>query len=99
MLIVDYIYDTEKEEWCELTLAFPIGRKTVDISNVIRKASEKSVIRCVKNISRAFLIKNNKDENVLTTEGMYHVHCTQYILLLCFAIFQLLVYKKLYSDV
>merc|ERR1719433_1896488 len=37
--IVDYIYDTEKEEWCELTLAFPVGRKTVDISNVIRKSA------------------------------------------------------------
>ena len=61
----------EKEEWYELTLAFPVGRKTVDISNVIRKSAEKSVIRCVKNISRAFLIKNNKDENVLTTEGIF----------------------------
>ena len=65
-----FTFFLEKEEWCELTLAFPVGRKTVDISNVIRKSAEKSVIRCVKNISRAFLIKNNKDENVLTTEGI-----------------------------
>ena len=33
------------------------------------KAAEKAVIREVKNISRAFLIKNEKNEVVLTTEG------------------------------
>ena len=63
------MYDTEKERWCELTMAFSVGQKTVDLSNVIRKAAEKAVIREVKNISRAFLIKNEKNEVVLTTEG------------------------------
>ena len=67
--VVDYMYDTEKELWCELTLAFSVARKTVDMSNVIKKSAEKAVIREVKNISRAFLIKNEKNEFVLTTEG------------------------------
>ena len=67
--VVDYMYDTEKELWCELTLAFSVARKTVDMSNVIKKSAEKAVIREVKNISRAFLIKNEKNEVVLTTEG------------------------------
>merc|ERR1719273_7648 len=67
--LVDYMYDTDKERWCELTLAFSVGQKNVDMSNVIRKAAEKAVIRQVKNISRAFLIKNEKSEVVLTTEG------------------------------
>ena len=67
--VVDYIFDTKKEQWCELTLAFPVGGKNVDLSNVIRKAAEKSVLREVKNISRAFLIKNDKSELVITTEG------------------------------
>ena len=66
---MDYIFDTKKEQWCELTLAFPVGGKNVDLSNVIRKAAEKSVLREVKNISRAFLIKNSKSELVITTEG------------------------------
>ena len=39
------------------------------MSNVIRKSAEKSVLREVKKISRAFLIKNQKEETVLTTEG------------------------------
>lgn len=66
---MDYMFDTEKELWCQLTLAFDIGQKNVDMSNVIRKAAEKAVIREVKNITRAFLIKNEKSELVLTTEG------------------------------
>jgi DNA-directed RNA polymerase I subunit RPA1 len=66
---VDYSYDTEKELWCDLTLAFSTDQKNVDMSNVIRRAAEKAVIREVKNISRAFLIENIKGEKVLTTEG------------------------------
>ena len=66
---VDYSYDTEKELWCDLTLAFSTDQKNVDMSNVIRRAAEKAVIREVKNISRAFLIENLKGEKVLTTEG------------------------------
>ena len=66
---VDYSYDTEKELWCDLTLAFSVDQKNVDMSNVIRRAAEKAVIREVKNISRAFLIENLKGEKVLTTEG------------------------------
>ena len=57
---VDYSYDTEKELWCDLTLAFSTDQKNVDMSNVIRRAAEKAVIREVKNISRAFLIENLK---------------------------------------
>ena len=52
-----------------MTLAFKVNQKNVDMSNVIRKAAEKAVIRETKNISRAFLIKNEKSEVVLTTEG------------------------------
>ena len=67
--VIDYTYDTESELWCEITLAFSVSQKNVDMSNVLRKAAEKAVIREVKNITRAFLIKNEKGEVVLTTEG------------------------------
>lgn len=67
--VVDYSYDVEKDLWCQLTLSFSVSQKNVDMSNIIRKAAEKAVIREVKNISRAFLIKNDKSEIVLTTEG------------------------------
>ena len=67
--VLDYAYDTVKELWCELTLSFAIGQKNVDMSNAIKKSAEKAVLREVKKITRAFLIKNEKDETVLTTEG------------------------------
>lgn len=66
---IDYSFDEDKELWCEVTLAFSVNQKQVDMSNVIRKAADKAVLKEVKHISRAFLIKNEKDEMVLTTEG------------------------------
>ena len=67
--VLDYAYDTEKEYWCELTLSFAVGQKNVDMSNAIKKSAEKAVLREVKKITRAFLIKNEKDESVLLTDG------------------------------
>eukprot|EP00095_Tigriopus_kingsejongensis_P009705 maker-scaffold1466_size39939-snap-gene-0.10 protein:Tk09705 transcript:maker-scaffold1466_size39939-snap-gene-0.10-mRNA-1 annotation:"GH20789" len=68
--IVDYIFDTEKELWCQLSLGFEVAHKTLDMSNVVKKAAEKAVIHEVKNIKRAFLINNEKDEPCLTTDGV-----------------------------
>ncbi|XP_059079806.1 DNA-directed RNA polymerase I subunit RPA1-like [Tigriopus californicus] len=68
--VVNYSYDTEKELWCQLTLAFDIQRKSMDMSNVVKKAAEKAIIHEVKHISRAFLVKNDKSEPCLTTEGV-----------------------------
>ena len=67
--VLDYAYDTDKEYWCELTLSFAVGQKNVDMSNAIKKSAEKAVLREVKKITRAFLIKNEKDESVLLTDG------------------------------
>ena len=67
--LVDYAYDTANELWCELTLAFNISRKQVDMSNVLRKAAAKAVIRQVPDIKRAFIIQNNKSEPCITTDG------------------------------
>jgi hypothetical protein len=53
-----------------LTLSFAINKKAMDMTNVIRRAAEKAVIHEVKNIKRAFIGKNEKDEAVLTTEGV-----------------------------
>jgi len=67
--VSDYVYDVEEEKWCELTLAFPVSRRSLDVSNVLRKACEKAIVREVKGIRRAFLGKNEKGEHTLTTEG------------------------------
>jgi len=51
------------ELWCELILAFGVNQRRIDMSNVIKKAAEKAVIHEVKNIRRAFGIKNEKVKN------------------------------------
>ena len=68
--MVDYAYDEEKSLWCELTLSFDIGKKSLDMSNVVKKAASAAVIKAVKNIKRAFVIKDEKGNPVLTTEGV-----------------------------
>ncbi len=57
--ISNYTYDVDKELWCELTLTFPVGRRPVDMSNVVRKACEKAVIKEVKNIKRYSKLEDN----------------------------------------
>ena len=54
-----------------MTLSFNVGRKALDMSNVVRKAASKAVIHEVKDISRAFLVKSEVDSMpVLQTEGV-----------------------------
>jgi uncharacterized protein YehS (DUF1456 family) len=45
--IVDYIYDVDDDKWCQVTLSFSVGRRTMDISNLVRKACEKGVLHQV----------------------------------------------------
>lgn len=40
--IVDYEYDTAEQSWCRLTLGFDIGKKRIDMTNVLRKAAAKA---------------------------------------------------------
>merc|ERR1719412_1206194 len=61
--ILDYIYDTEKEIWCELTLSFFVSRKTVDMTNVVRRSAERAVLHEIKNIKRGIIVKNDKSED------------------------------------
>jgi len=68
--IHDYVYDVKKEQWCELTLSLSASRKAVDLSNVIKKAADKAVIREIKHIKRGIVGKNEKGEECLTTEGV-----------------------------
>ncbi len=50
--VFDYCYDVNKELWTEITLTFGVGRRPVDMSNVVKKACNKAVIKEVKNIKR-----------------------------------------------
>ena len=75
--IKDYRYDTEREIWATLTLSVDISRKRVDMSQVIRKAAEDSVIYEVKNIRRAFVIEDN-GRKILKTDGINIEHIVHY---------------------
>jgi len=67
--VTDYSFDTEKEQWCSITLSFDISQKRMDFVNVIKKSAEKGVIHQVKNLKKAFIIeKDNKKQ--LQTDGI-----------------------------
>ena len=68
--ILDYTYDTKKQLWCELTLSFAVSRKAVDMSHVVRKSTEQSILHEIKNIKRGIIVQNEKDEDCLQTEGV-----------------------------
>ena len=68
--IHDYSYDVRKQKWCELTLSLSASRKSVDLSNVLKKAAEKAVIYEIKNIKRGIIGKGMfKTSNRLQQEG------------------------------
>merc|ERR1712233_19129 len=67
--IVDYAYDTENENWCSLTLAFPVERKRVDLANVLRQSAAKGVIHEIKDLKKAFIMEE-KGKSILQTDGI-----------------------------
>ena len=67
--LVDYSFDTKKESWATLTLSFDIAKKRVDMSQVLRTAAGKAVVREVKNIKRAFVLEDN-GRKILKTDGI-----------------------------
>ncbi len=50
--ISNYLYDVEKELWCQLELSFHVSHRPVDMSDVVRRACARGVIKEVKNIKR-----------------------------------------------
>ncbi|XP_047991177.1 DNA-directed RNA polymerase I subunit RPA1 [Leguminivora glycinivorella] len=73
----NYSFDTKNHQWCELTVLFPIAFLKVDLSQALRDAAAKSVIREVKNIKRAI---TNRENNVLflKTDGINIVEMFKY---------------------
>jgi len=68
--IVDYKFDADKEQWCEVTLDFDVSRKQPDLVNVIRKSATQGVILQVKNIKKAFVIEKDGGKFALQTDGI-----------------------------
>ncbi|GBP50286.1 DNA-directed RNA polymerase I subunit RPA1 [Eumeta japonica] len=85
----NYIFDTKRHLWCELTVLFPVSFLKIDLSQALRDAASRSVIHEVKNIRRAITIQN-KSGVLLKTEGINIVQM--------FKFQDLLDLNKLYSN-
>ncbi|CAH3130589.1 unnamed protein product [Porites lobata] len=67
--VASYSYDAENEEWCEVSLQFPVTNFKIRVSSVIEKLANQSVVYETPKINRCFLVENN-DTAVLKTEGV-----------------------------
>ena len=68
--VIDYEFDTAKEEWCEVTFRLPNTGVNYDVQSVIRYTKDVSYVYRVKGIKRAFVVDNDKNELTLKTEGV-----------------------------
>ena len=58
-IVIDYVFDTEKELWCEVTLRFELASAKLDLRSIVLEEAAKAFIHRVGRIDRAFLIKDN----------------------------------------
>ncbi|XP_073710148.1 DNA-directed RNA polymerase I subunit RPA1 [Misgurnus anguillicaudatus] len=72
--IEDYKYDTTDGLWCELTMVLPVSKVHFDLTSVVVKQAQNSVIMETKGITRCLLnevtTKEGSKELVLNTEGI-----------------------------
>ncbi|XP_065693534.1 DNA-directed RNA polymerase I subunit RPA1 [Patagioenas fasciata] len=72
--IQDYLFDTENELWCEVSLTLPLMKVYFDVSSLLVSVARSTIIHEVKGITRCLLNEstNNQGEKelVLHTEGI-----------------------------
>ncbi|OPJ70788.1 DNA-directed RNA polymerase I subunit RPA1 isoform A [Patagioenas fasciata monilis] len=72
--IQDYLFDTENELWCEVSLTLPLMKVYFDVSSLLVSVAQSTIIHEVKGITRCLLNEstNNQGEKelVLHTEGI-----------------------------
>ncbi|KAM7113084.1 DNA-directed RNA polymerase I subunit RPA1 isoform 2-T2 [Ciconia maguari] len=72
--IQDYVFDTENELWCEVSLALPLMKVHFDLSSLLVSLARSTVIHEVKGITRCLLNestnKQGEKELILQTEGI-----------------------------
>lgn len=75
--VVEYDYDTEKEEWCAFTIRLDLAGTKLDFASLVEEEAGKAVFHAVPNITRAFLVKDTDDRSgcgkMLRTEGVNFV--------------------------
>lgn len=50
--MINFSYDSVKYSWCEITLAYPVGNKPVDLSSILKELASKSIINQVSRFHR-----------------------------------------------
>ncbi|NXW02553.1 RPA1 polymerase, partial [Fregetta grallaria] len=72
--IQDYMFDTENELWCEVSLTLPLMKVYFDLSSLLVSLARSTVIHEVKGITRCLLNestnKQGEKELILHTEGI-----------------------------
>ncbi|TRZ04271.1 hypothetical protein DNTS_031963, partial [Danionella cerebrum] len=72
--IEGYTFDSKDGLWCELTMALPLTKMHFDLTSLVVKHAEKSIIMETVGITRCLLNdvtkKDGKKETVLNTEGI-----------------------------
>jgi DNA-directed RNA polymerase I subunit RPA1 len=75
--VVDYEFDTSREEWCRIRVKFDLINSKLDMSSLIEEEAKKALVHKVGRIERAFLVKDNEAakrnaifSKLLKTEGV-----------------------------
>ncbi|NXO01139.1 RPA1 polymerase, partial [Rhinopomastus cyanomelas] len=80
--IQDYTFDTEKELWCEVSLALPLMKVYFDLSSLLVSLARSTVIHEVKGITRCLLNESTNEQGekelVLQTEGINFAELFRY---------------------
>ncbi|EFA05003.1 DNA-directed RNA polymerase I subunit RPA1-like Protein [Tribolium castaneum] len=77
----NYIYDTKKHHWCEITFGLPLEFKKLDLTAILRDVAAKSVLWETPNIKRAITYMKN-DVLTLRTDGINILEMSKYHALL-----------------
>lgn len=68
--IIDYKYDTIKEEWCEVAFGINLSVGHVDIYSKLKEICQASVIHEVPGIKRAIIQNDKEGKPTLRTDGL-----------------------------
>lgn len=71
--IVDYKFDHDRGEWCEVCLRFPADSKKLLMVALVEKVCQSVVLREIRGISRCFVMQNETENDKslnLGTEGV-----------------------------
>ena len=76
-VVIDYDFDTKKEQWCRLKVKYDLINTKLDMSSLIEDEAKRTYIHRVGRIERAFLVKdmdaakrNAPFAKLLKTEGV-----------------------------